>query len=90
MDRHLPEFDLPASAYHPGFSKHPESFPSMDQIREVPNKEKQAVLAYLYGWDLANHQFHWEAHEAWELSWNLWGRQSKKALVVQGLIFLKC
>lgn len=59
----------------------------MERIKAEKDRGLCAQRAYLYGWDLANHEFHWESHEAWELCWNLWGRNTPKALVVQGLIF---
>ena len=85
--RHLPELALPEYAYLPGISWRPKSFAAIENIKTVKNKERCAQMAYLYGWDLANHEFHWESHEAWELCWNLWGRTSDQAYVVQGLIF---
>lgn len=86
--RHLPDLPLPEFAYLPGISWRPKSFPAMKIIRSEENWEHRAQMAYLYGWDLANHEYHWESHEAWELCWNLWGRTTEQAYVVQGLIFV--
>lgn len=88
VQRLAPDLALPKQCYVPGLNAHPESFPSMDQIRSISNQDLRAQKAYLYGWDLANHGFYWESHEAWELAWNDWGRTTPKALFTQGLIFL--
>ncbi len=43
---------------------------------------------YLYGIDLFNHQYYWEAHEAWEGLWKMERRPSDCAHFLQGLIQL--
>src|SRR4029079_8201557 len=59
-------------SYHPA-GQHPAAGPLLapDQWRECED--------YLYGIDLYNHWYWWEAHEAWEGIW----QQSDKS-VVQG------
>lgn len=42
--------------------------------------------AYLYGWDLCNHAYWWEAHEAWEGLWHEVERGSLPHRFLQGLI----
>lgn len=42
--------------------------------------------AYLYGIDLFNYQYYWEAHESWEGLWKLEDRRSDCALLLRGLI----
>lgn len=42
--------------------------------------------AYLYGVDLYNHGYWWEAHEAWEGCWIAAGKQTETGLFLQGLI----
>jgi hypothetical protein len=42
--------------------------------------------SYLYGVDLFNHAYWWEAHEAWEGPWRAAGRQSATGFFLQGLI----
>jgi uncharacterized protein len=42
--------------------------------------------AYLYGIDLFNYQYYWEAHEAWEELWRLEDKRSDCALLLRGLI----
>ena len=41
---------------------------------------------YLYGVDLFNNKYWWEAHEAWEVVWKFVGRSSQTGLFLQGLI----
>ena len=41
---------------------------------------------YLYGVDLFNHGYWWEAHEAWEAVWQAAGTRSEAGLFLQGLI----
>lgn len=41
---------------------------------------------YLYGIDLFNHHYWWEAHEAWEIVWKCVPRHSQSGLFLQGLI----
>ena len=43
---------------------------------------------YLYGVDLYNHAYWWEAHEAWEGLWHATGRSGAPAEYFKGLI--KC
>jgi hypothetical protein len=42
----------------------------------------------LYGIDLFNHGFYWEAHEAWEGLWVACGRTGPTAIFLQALINL--
>jgi predicted metal-dependent hydrolase len=48
----------------------------------------QDSRAYLYGIDLFNHGYYWEAHEAWEGLWHQAGRQGLVADFLKGLIKL--
>ena len=43
---------------------------------------------YLYGVDLFNHGYYWEAHEAWESLWHAAGRRGATAEFLKGLIKL--
>jgi hypothetical protein len=42
----------------------------------------------LYGLDLFNHGYYWEAHEAWEGLWHACGRRGRTADFLKGLIKL--
>jgi predicted metal-dependent hydrolase len=44
--------------------------------------------AYLYGLDLFNHGYYWEAHEAWESQWHAAGRHGPAADFLKALIKL--
>ncbi|PLY04095.1 MAG: hypothetical protein C0622_03335 [Desulfuromonas sp.] len=41
---------------------------------------------YLYGVDLFNYGYWWEAHDAWEAVWLAAGRDTQAGLFIQGLI----
>lgn len=45
-----------------------------------------ATEAYLYGVDLFNYGYWWEAHERWEACWVAAGRRTETGRFVQGLI----
>ena len=87
--------ELPAYAYVPGESPHPtrdrhgHSFGSEPDTPEPPDpKDWRSCPDYLYGIDLFNHGFYWEAHEAWEGLWVACGRQGTTAIYLQALINL--
>jgi hypothetical protein len=65
------------------------SFGAAFEIPESPNpQEWRACRDYLYGIDLFNHGFYWEAHEAWEGLWVACGRSGATATYLQALITL--
>lgn len=84
---------FPAYRFIPGENPHPTESPQGHSF-DAPSPPKVEVIAdlwfvnetYLYGVDLYNHGFWWEAHEAWEALW----RASKKDMYskefIQGLI----
>ena len=43
---------------------------------------------FVYGVDLWNGGFFWEAHEAWEVPWRVAGRDTEAGRLLQGLILL--
>lgn len=43
-------------------------------------------IPYLYGVDLFNNGYWWEAHEAWETVWIAAGRKTPTGTFIQGLI----
>ncbi len=56
------------------------------KIPEPPDPEEwRACRNYLYGIDLFNHGFYWEAHEAWEGLWVACGRRGPTATYLQAL-----
>lgn len=90
-----PELPLPPYAYVPGGPHpHPTGDPrghSFGQTLEhvVIDPEHWAECRpYLHGFDLFNHGYFWEAHEAWEALWHGCGRQGTTADFLKGLIKL--
>jgi len=93
--RLLPERAFPPYAYLPGRTPHPTRDPdghSHGLAHEDPAPpdpaQWRACGGYLYGIDLFNHGFYWEAHEAWEGLWVACGRRGATATFLQGLINL--
>lgn len=74
---------LPHQRYIPGHTPRPSS--GLDS-RTVAEPFSLAHSKYLYGIDLFNHGFWWEAHEAWEPLWKACERGSGERLFLQGLI----
>lgn len=93
--RFVPEQPFPAYAYVPGHFPHPLSDPRGHSFGARP--ERPAPLdperwrlsrPYLYGIDLFNHGYYWEAHEVWEGLWHACGRSGQTGRFLQGLIKL--
>jgi hypothetical protein len=86
---------LPPYTYVPGRSPHPVSDPKGHMYGHNPAQPPpldptnwQHSEVYLYGIDLFNHGFYWEAHEAWESLWHAAGRTGIVADFLKGLIKL--
>jgi hypothetical protein len=93
--RYVPERPLPPYRYVPGLLPHPAADPQGHSYGhpepEVPHFEPQFWAQdreYLYGVDLFNHRYYWEAHEAWERVWHTCDKARTQGLFVQGLIQL--
>jgi hypothetical protein len=95
--RYLPGRALPPYRYVPGIHPHPvrdprgHSYASSPQSTEAETwdpAEWRTLPDWLWGVDLFNAFYFWEAHEAWERLWIAQPRQSAPALVLQGLIQL--
>ena len=92
--RYLPERSLPPYTYVPGQTPHPIRDPAGHMYGHVPPTpilrvdDWQQCPDYLWGIDLFNHGFYWEAHEAWEGLWHVAGRQGPTADFLKGLIKL--
>jgi hypothetical protein len=91
--RHFPERDFPRYAYLPGRDAHPtrdpagHSYGTPDEPPPyVAPADWRASPEYLWGVDLYNHGFLWEAHEAWESLWHVAKREPEQASYLQGLI----
>lgn len=93
--RLLPEVPLPPYSYVTGRFPHPLRDPAGHRMGHdtssppPPDPARwSASREYLYGLDLFNHGFYWEAHEAWEGLWHALGRQGVAASFFKGLIKL--
>ncbi len=87
------DLPMPPYAFVPGRTPHPRRHPD----GHLYNRPEPAAAPldpaawsrsteYLYGCDLYNHGYWWEAHEAWEAIWKLAPRLSPQRLLLQGLI----
>jgi hypothetical protein len=84
---------FPRYRYVPGRSPHPVRDPEGHSFGHGPAPleyfsaaEWQTCPEYLYGVDLFNHHYWWEAHEALEQCWVAAGRTTETGLFLQGLI----
>jgi hypothetical protein len=94
--RLVPDRPMPPYSYVPGRGlPHPISSPlghSFGSERAPADPldpgRWHACPAYLFGFDLLNRGFFWEAHEAWEPLWHASGRSGAVADLLKGLIKL--
>lgn len=86
---------LPPYRYVPGVRPHPHRDPEGHSYRSNPvamghapwrGEEWRTLDDWLYGVDLFNFFYFWEAHEAWEGLWAAAERESAPAVMLQGLI----
>jgi uncharacterized protein len=86
---------LPAYRYVPGLHPHPIRDRRGHSYQPVLTLNRHATWSaaewrtlddWLYGVDLFNRFYFWEAHEAWEGLWAVAGRDSAPSLLLQGLI----
>lgn len=94
--RYVPDREFPPYAFLPGRDPHPTRDPEGhsyegDGAIEPPPPyldadEWRENDAYLWGADLYNHGYLWEAHEAWEGQWHASKKDEVQAKHVQGLI----
>ncbi len=93
--RYAPDRPLPPYTFVPGRSPHPSSDPAGHSFGHTP-ETPDALTAqtwptnrtYLYGIDLFNNGFYWEAHETWEALWHRAGRKGTTADFLKALIQL--
>jgi len=102
VDRLKPDFprytDLPFPPYRflPGRHPHPVASPQGHSYLPPGHREPPVPYfppdqwrksdAYLFGCDLYNHGFWWEAHEAWEGLWHVVPNPSPQRRYLQGII----
>ena len=70
--RWLPEKSFPPYAYLPGRQPHPVRDPAGHSyhVEPIPVAAEASLGSdvFLWGLDLFNHGYYWEAHEAWDRS----------------------
>jgi uncharacterized protein len=92
--RYAPGRAFPPYAFLPGRDPHPTGDPrghSYTGKREAPAAYFEASRwrengDFLFGCDLYNHGYLWEAHEAWEGLWHRARHDADQADLLQGLI----
>jgi hypothetical protein len=91
--RYAPDRSFPSYAYLPGRNPHPTRDPrghshglAPETFSYFPPASWRENDEYLFGVDLYNHGFLWEAHEAWENLWHLAKADADQAGFLQGLI----
>lgn len=87
---------FPPYRFIPGRNPHPVANPAGHSFRAAGESEPHVTFvpperwreseAYLYGCDLYNHGYWWEAHEAWEGLWHHPEKGSAQKEFLQGLI----
>jgi uncharacterized protein len=97
-DRGVPRYSrrsLPPYRYVPGVHAHPIRDPAGHSYQPHPTLNRHTPWSvdewrtlddWLYGVDLFNAFYFWEAHEAWEGLWAAVPRDSPPSLMLQGLI----
>lgn len=95
IPRYVPDEPLPPYTYIPGRTPHPvsdaegHSFGEQAESVEAPDPSNwESCRPYLYGIDLFNHGYYWEAHEVWEGLWHACGRSGATGSFLKGLIKL--
>lgn len=85
--------NFPAYRFVPGIHPHPVNSPEghsyghdEDDIGKWESDDWKLNESYLYGVDLYNYHFYWEAHEAWEGLWLASVKRSSEHMFIQGLI----
>jgi hypothetical protein len=93
--RLLPDEPLPPYSYVTGKFPHPIRDPNGHSFGLIPAacaapepSHWRECRPYLYGLDLFNHGYYWEAHETWEQIWHAAGRRGPMADFFKGLIKL--
>jgi len=87
------DIKFPSYRFVPGKAPHPTRDPEghsfnkpLKQLKPFEVDQWQSCGEYLYGIDLFNYGYWWEAHEALEAVWVAAGRQTETGLFLQGLI----
>jgi hypothetical protein len=90
--RWLPEKSFPSYAYLPGRQPHPVRDPAGHSYNSEAMLSTAEISldsdTFLWGLDLFNHGYYWEAHEAWEGLWQVADRNAPLRTLFKGLILL--
>lgn len=89
--RWLPEKSFPSYAYLPGRQPHPVRDPAGHSYNSDAMLSAEISLdsdTFLWGLDLFNYGYYWEAHEAWEGLWQVADRSAPLRTLFKGLILL--
>lgn len=86
--RYCQDRDLPGHAYLPGQGARPteDGHPWKTQAWNGSEESLLANTEFLWGIDLYNHGYYWEAHEVWEGLWMHSAKDSRTRPLLQGLI----
>jgi len=77
--------ELPAYRHVPGLTPHPLREPGGHQCSA---RRLSAEEALDHGRELFEARYWWEAHEAWERAWNVWGPETPRGRTVKAWILL--
>ena len=87
------DIPFPPYTFIPGQTPHPTRDPQghsygQEHVEHIAFSQEawEQCQSYLYGIDLFNHDYWWEAHEALEAVWVAAGRTTKTGYFIQGLI----
>jgi Domain of unknown function (DUF309) len=90
LSRWLPQRSFPPYAYLPGRNPHPVRDPTGHSYHVGPlpvaTEASLGSDAFLWGLDLFNHGYYWEAHEAWESLWQVADRDNPLRVLFKSLI----
>jgi CDP-diacylglycerol pyrophosphatase/Domain of unknown function (DUF309) len=90
--RWLPQKSFPPYAYLPGKKPHPVRDPTGHSyhVEPIPVTAEASLDsdAFLWGLDLFNHGYYWEAHQAWEGLLQVADRDGPLRMLFKGLILL--
>jgi hypothetical protein len=94
VGRYAPGLTFPPYRHVPGHTPHPRTDPAGHShglpepaSEELRQDNWHAHPAYLFGADLFNHAYWWEAHEHWEAAWKSTADEVTRSFL-QGLIQL--
>lgn len=88
--RLVPDIRLPSHAHVPGSGSKPDLVPLEHAKQLTPAvtraAEWQENVPYLYGHDLTQAGYYWEAHEVWEAVWLAAPANGPERILLQALI----